>query len=61
MITKEYGKHFGVCDVCDAETPRFTEWDSVRFYMRKNDWSMTKNKRTGEWEHTCPECQALNG
>lgn len=56
MITKEYGKFFGACDLCDDETPRFNEWGECRNYMHNNHWQNTKNKETGEWENYCPDC-----
>jgi hypothetical protein len=59
MIVKEFGKVFGVCDVCDTETPKFSEWENCICYLHKNNWKATRNKRTGEWENTCPECQKI--
>lgn len=60
MITKEFGKHVGVCDVCDEVTPRFVKWDEVRAYFTANGWKTYRNKETGEWENLCPECKQLN-
>lgn len=55
MITKEYGKHFGVCDLCDDCTPLFDTWTECRAYIKDN-WMTTKSKETGEWENYCPVC-----
>lgn len=59
MIEKEYGKCFGVCDVCGEVTPKFIEWENCTQYMRRNNWRATKNRSTGEWENICPECAKL--
>ena len=56
MITKEFGKYFGACDLCDEETPRFNNWNDCLAYIRANKWQTTKDKDTGEWENYCPVC-----
>lgn len=56
MITKEYGKFFGACDLCDDETPRFDTWNECRAHIRKNGWQTKKDQETGEWENYCPVC-----
>lgn len=56
MITKEYGKHFGVCDYCDEATPIFDSWNECRAYIRSEGWKTQKDKETGEWEDICPAC-----
>ena len=59
MITKEYGKFFGVCDCCEDVTPIFDNWSEVRKYMQDNRWKTYKNRTTEEWENLCPRCRAL--
>ena len=56
MITKEYGKFFGVCDLCDDETPRFSSWNDCLAHVHNSGWQTVKDKETGEWENYCPEC-----
>lgn len=55
MITREYGKYFGACDLCDEVTPLFDTYSEARDYVRGH-WKTTKDKETGEWENYCPEC-----
>ena len=57
MVTKEHGKFFGVCDLCDDGTPLFDTWGECLTYMKDNNWKNTKNKQTDEWENYCPVCQ----
>lgn len=60
MIEKEYGKYFGICDVCGEVTPLFDTFQDCREYMKKNQWKTTKDKTTGEWENICPRCRILD-
>ena len=57
MIEKEYGKFFGVCDLCDDATPLFNTWGECLSYMKIDGWKITKNKQTDEWENICPVCR----
>ena len=56
MITKEYGKFFCVCDICDDATPLFDTWGEVRSHIAGEGWQTRKNKETDEWENYCPVC-----
>lgn len=60
MIQRE-GKHdFAlICDICSEPTEENFEdfWQAVKF-KQNNGWK--SQKRDGEWEDVCPECQAGN-
>ena len=60
MITKEYGRFFGVCDICDDATPLFDTWCQVRSYMTEDGWLNKKNDETNEWENYCPVCGEID-
>jgi len=56
MIDKIGGKYALVCDICsEGAMQKFDDfWDAVRF-KRDNGWK--SQKRNGEWQDVCPECQ----
>lgn len=56
MITKEFGKYYGACDLCDEETPGFETWHQCRAYISANGWQAIKDQDSGEWAHYCPDC-----
>lgn len=60
MINKEYGKYYGICDICGDETDKFDDWQDCKDDMNNNDWLCRYNKKTDEWEHICVECREDN-
>lgn len=56
MINKENGFFALICDVCCEEAQEsFFEFHEAVDHKKLNDWK--SQKRGGEWEDVCPECQ----
>lgn len=56
MIYKDGGLYFLCCDVCGEEAGKiFDEFYDAVEYKKHNGWK--SQKRRGEWEDVCPECQ----
>lgn len=60
MINKEYGKYYGICDICGDETDKFDDWQECRDNMQDNGWSLKYDSEINEWEHICAECREQN-
>lgn len=54
MITKEYGKHILICDICEEKLDEtFNSWQDAVDY-RNDNWD--KVKITDVFEDVCPAC-----
>jgi hypothetical protein len=55
-IEKECGFFSLYCDVCGAEADeQFDEFYDAVEYKKSEGWK--SQKRNGEWEDVCPDCQ----
>jgi Fe2+ or Zn2+ uptake regulation protein len=46
------------CDVCGEKTEMsFRTFDEIINYKKRNNWK--SQRRNGEWEEVCPECQEV--
>ncbi len=56
MIYKDIGSYSLSCDVCGEEAPEIFDdfYDAVEY---KKQYGWKSQKRKGEWEDICPECQ----
>ena len=60
MIDKSDGMYSLTCDICGQDAPEeFFEFDDAVSYKKQNGWK--SQKRKGEWEDVCPECQEEAG
>ena len=59
MIDKFGGVYSLTCDICQEEAPeQFFDFSEAVDYKKQNGWK--SQKRKGEWEDVCPECQEAN-
>ncbi len=56
MIDRIGGMYYLTCDVCgnEAEESFFEFYEAVE-YKKANGWK--SQRRDGQWEDVCPECQ----
>ncbi len=55
MITKEYGKHILICDICEEKAEEtFDSFDEVVDY-RFDNWSRVA--KNGVSVDVCPDCE----
>ena len=56
MIDKDFDGFTLTCDVCGEEAEETFDdfYDAVQF-KKDNDWK--SQRRNGEWEDVCPDCQ----
>ncbi len=56
MIDRDFDGYSLACDICGEEaTQTFDDfWDAVQ-YKKDNDWK--SQRRNGDWEDVCPDCQ----
>ena len=46
------------CDVCGEKVEiSFRTFDEIINYKKRNNWK--SQRRNGEWEEVCPECQEV--
>lgn len=56
MIDRQGGFFHLTCDVCQQEAGEaFFEFDEAVQHKKDNGWR--SQRRNGEWEDVCPECQ----
>jgi hypothetical protein len=56
MISNFNGIYSLECDVCgESATETFFDFYEAVEYKKANDWK--SQKRNGQWEDVCPECQ----
>jgi len=59
MIDRQGGFFYLTCDVYQQEASEaFFEFDEAVQY--KKDYGWKSQRRNGEWEDVCPECQEVN-
>jgi hypothetical protein len=56
MIDKQGGQYYLICDICGEEADEAFDdfYDAVQ-YKKDNGWK--SQKRNGQWEDVCPDCQ----
>lgn len=59
MIDKQSGRYHLICDICGEESEECFDgfgdfYDAVQ-YKKDNGWK--SQKRNGQWEDVCPDCQ----
>jgi hypothetical protein len=56
MIDKAYGSYFLTCDIClNSAEEKFDSFDEAVKYKKDNGWK--SQKKYGEWQDVCPDCQ----
>ena len=56
MIEGDGGLYSLSCDICGEEANKFFfDFYEAVDYKKRNGWK--SQKRNGEWEDVCPECQ----
>ena len=56
MIDKYHGNYRLICDICEEQADKeFDSFDDAVDYKRNNGWK--SQKKYGEWQDVCPECQ----
>jgi hypothetical protein len=55
MIGKKRNRFTLSCDVCHEEVEEFYDFHEAVMHKKLNNWK--SQKRNGEWEDVCPDCQ----
>ena len=55
MIEKIHGEFNLVCDICGNAAEGFEDFEDAVKYKKQHGWK--SQRRGGEWEDVCPECQ----
>ena len=56
MIDKQSGRYHLICDICGEEAEEdFDDFYEAVEYKKAEGWK--SQKRNGQWEDVCPECQ----
>jgi len=56
MIDKQRGRYHLVCDICGEEAEEgFDDFYEAVEYKKTEGWK--SQKRNGQWEDVCPDCQ----
>jgi L-rhamnose mutarotase len=59
MISNACGMYHLFCDVCGEKLFKvFHEFQDAVNYKKQNGWK--SQRRNGEWEDVCPDCQEGN-
>lgn len=56
MIDKQSGRYHLICDICGEEAEEgFDDFYEAVEYKKTEGWK--SQKRNGQWEDVCPDCQ----
>jgi hypothetical protein len=55
MIDKNRDRFILSCDICHEEVKEFFDFNEAVTHKKQNGWK--SQKRSGEWEDVCPNCQ----
>lgn len=56
MIDKQCGLYCLICDICgEEEDEQFFDFHEAVEHKKSNGWK--SQKRDGEWQDVCPDCQ----